>query len=496
MMQRFLTLFFLLFSSVLLSKVTVYFNYGVFNTPNSKPYLETYLTISGQSVKFSPIKGGYQASVNVSWKIVKGTEIVKASNYNLMSPTTLDTLHLPSFIDNQRFSLENGEYTLELVVSDNAYPDQKTTHTEKITIFYKRNKQIYSSDIQILESFNKTTTPNVTSKNGYDLIPYNINYFPKTHNALKFYTETYNVDSVLGKKSKFVYSYYIENSETLLKQRDLAGFQKQFAGIVNPLLAQLDISKLSSGNYNLVIEVKDSANIVQFQKKWFFQRQGNSTEDLSISSESLPLKIKTVEDFFNAYQSQDTLKQFVECLWPRSSVKEREWQQTQLVKKDPNLMRSYLVDYWKTEAGDSLDPLKIWMTYYQSVLEANALLKCGKQKGYYTDRGRVYLQYGKPDQRNQVNSEPTTYPYEIWHYYRLYDKTTGRFFTNKRFVFANFAIADDCYQLIHSEVKGEMYDERWKFKLTRRSQQSGNLDDTNPSKTYGSSIDENFNNPR
>ncbi len=496
MMQRFLTLFFLLLSSVLLSKVTVYFNYGVFNTPSSKPYLETYLTISGNSVKFLPSNGSYQASINVSWKIIKGADIVKASNYNLMSPKANDTLHLPSFIDNQRFSLENGSYTLELVVTDNAYPDIKTTHSEKINILFNREKKIYASDIQILESFTKISSPTATSKNGYELIPYNINYFPKSQNSLKFYMEAYNVDSVLGKKSKFVYSYYLENSESLAKQRDLAGFQKQHGNVVNPLLAQLDITMLPSGNYNLVIEIKDSANIIQLQKKWFFQRQSDSKEDLSVSAENTPIKINTIEEFFNAYQSSDTLKQFVECLWPRSSIKEREWQQTQIVKKDPNLMRGYLIDYWKAEAGDSLDPLKIWKTYYQSVLEANALLKCGKQKGYYTDRGRVYLQYGKPNQRNQVNSEPNTYPYEVWQYYRLYDKTTGRFFSNKKFVFANFAIADDCYQLIHSDVKGEMYDERWKYKLMRRSEQSNNLDDTKPTNSYGNNVEDNFNNPR
>ncbi|MBK7669603.1 MAG: GWxTD domain-containing protein [Sphingobacteriaceae bacterium] len=115
--------------------------------------------------------------------------------------------------------------------------------------------------------------------------------------------------------------------------------------------------------------------------------------------------------------------------------------------------------------ADTLMPYKLVMVpYYKLVLETNALLKCGKQKGYYTDRGRMYLQYGKPDQRNQVNSEPETYPYEIWQYYRIYDKTTKRFLLIKIY-FANFMIADDCYKLIHSDVRGEMYDERWRLRL-------------------------------
>jgi hypothetical protein len=63
-------------------------------------------------------------------------------------------------------------------------------------------------------------------------------------------------------------------------------------------------------------------------------------------------------------------------------------------------------------------------------------------------------------------------------------------------VFANFAIADDCYKLIHSDMKGEMYDERWKLRLFKRTQQKNNLDETEPSKNYGNNVNENFNNPR
>lgn len=491
-MRYFLSLFSVLFFSSVFANITVYFNYGVFNTSTSKPYLETYLTVSGNTVKFLRTGAGHQASVNIAWKILKGEEVVKSSTYNLMSPLASDTLHLPSFIDNQRFSLDNGQYVLELVVTDNADPEKKSTHSEKITILMNRDKKIYNSDIQILESFTKSTAQSIFTKNGYDLIPYNINYFPKTQSALKFYVETYNLDTVIGKSSKFVYSYYIENNENLQKQMGLSGFQKQNASKINPLLAQFDITNLSSGNYNLVIEVKDSLNKIQSQKKWFFQRQSDA-RSLAINENS---NFKTLEEFFNSVQSTDSLKQFVECLWPISGFKERDWQQTQLQRKEPNLMRSYLVGYWKEQAADTTDPLKLWYTYYKQVSETNALLKCGKQKGYYTDRGRVYLQYGKPDQRNQVNNDADTYPYEIWQYYRIYDRATKRFFSNKKFVFANFEISDDCYKLIHSEVRGELYDERWKLRLVKRTEQQPNIDKTEHKENFGNSINENFNTPR
>ncbi len=489
--MKFICLALILCASLIgVSNVTVYFNYGVFNSVNSKSFLETYMTISGNSVKYLPKALGLQASVTISWKISKGTEVVKKLSYNLLSPKSTDSLNLPSFIDSQRFFLPNGDYTVEFEIIDNAFPEQKTTHTEKIKILFNRDKRIDASDIQILESFTKSTISNNFTKSGYELVPYTINYFPNNKNTLKFYFESYNADTLLGNNSKFVYTYYVENSETLSKLNKLTGFQKQKANKVNPLLAQFDISTLPTGNYNLVIELRDSTNTIHCEKKWFFQRQSLASQ---ISEKDMT---NTIDAFFHGFNSTDSLKEFIECLWPISKTTERTWQQVQIDNKNATNMQNYLIEFWKNEARDSLDPFVLWRDYYKEVLVTKAMMKCGKQKGYYTDRGRVYLQYGKPDQRNQVSSSANVYPYEIWQYYRLYDKATKHFFTNKKFVFVNFAIADECYELIFSEVRGEKNDPNWKYRLVKRTQKPGNIDDNKPAETYGNNFDDNFLNPK
>jgi hypothetical protein len=118
-------------------------------------------------------------------------------------------------------------------------------------------------------------------------------------------------------------------------------------------------------------------------------------------------------------------------------------------------------------------------------------------KGYFTDRGRVYLQYGPPDAQQQVANEPDTYPYEIWQYYRIKDPQTGQFQTNKRFVFWNKDLDGNCYKLLHSDVRGELRDNRWQMRLKARTQNNVNLDVENPNmNTYGTGIDDLFTNPR
>lgn len=477
----------MLFSS-LNASVTAYFNYGLFNVPGGSPFVETYLTILGSSIKFKPVNGGYQGSVNVKVSIVKSGQVIASNNYNLMSPIDKDTIKVSSFIDNQRYPLSNGIYTIEMTLSDNNDATKKSfSSKETFTVNFSPNT-LSCSSIQMLESYTKSSAPSSISKSGFDLIPYNVNYYPANQNKLLFYFESYNADTTLGTNQPFVYSYYIERKEDLFKPQGCSGFKKQTSAKVNPLLAQIDISKLESGNYYLVIELRDKNNKLQLEKRLYFQR--NNPVQLTQEFKTK----RSVYEFFGEYNNADTLKMFVESLWPISSSTERDWGINQAIKKDPEFMKNYIVDFWQKRAGDSLDPLQMWLSYYNQVTVANVEFKCGKQKGYFTDRGRVFLQYGKPDQRVIQPSEPYSYPYEIWQYYRIEDKSNGQFYTNKKFVFVNSNIADDCFKLIHSDMRGEINNPRWQYEVSKR-RNDPNIDKTKPDPLIGNNVDGFFNNP-
>lgn len=471
------------------ANVTAYFNYGVFNVPSGSPFLETYMTIIGPSIRFKPVQGGFQGSVNIKVNITKSGQTVSSNNYNLLSPIVTDSTNVPSFIDNQRYPLGNGSYVVEITLSDNNDPAKKSFSTKENIIINFSNSTLSCSSIQLLESYTKSVQQSSISKCGFDLIPYNINYYPNNQNKLLFYFETYNADTLLGKNQPFVYTYYVERKEDVVKMEGFAGFKKQTAAKVNPLLAQIDITKLESGNYFLVIELRDKNNILQQEKRFYFQRKNNIQQPIEYKEN------RSVYEFFGSYSNADTLKMFVECLWPISSEVERERSINQAVKKDPELMKKYIVDFWQRHSGDSLDPLQLWLAYYKQVIIANKDFKCGKQKGYFTDRGRVFLQYGAPNQRVVQPSEPNAYPYEIWQYYRIQDKTNGNFYTNKKFVFVNKDIADDCYKLVHSDMRGEVNNDRWRFDIMKR-QNDPNIDNTKPQTQTGNNFEDFFNNPR
>jgi GWxTD domain-containing protein len=468
---------------------------NAFNTPQNQPYVETYITLMGNTLAAKVVDGKLQSSVNILFTIYQDSTIVKANKYNLNGPLFSDSaISSPSFIDIQRYALPNGIYRIELSVTDKYAQNPKPLKiSENVSINYNTT-DIQSSGIAMLESFKKSTTENAFSRNGFDMIPYCVNYYPETSHQLAFYFETYHTDTVLGKNKPFIYYYYVENSKTLEKLNDFGNFKKQQTAAVNPLLTKIDIDKLGSGSYNLVIEVKDEKNITHLQRKFFFQRLNKAVDIANAQDNS---DKRSISEYFGATNDIDTLKMFVECLWPIADGLDKERTINQSLNKDPEMMKKFIIDFWQRRSADTANPVKMWKSYYKRVQEVMVLFKCGKQKGYYSERGRVYLQYGKPDQRSQQPYEPNTYPYEIWQYYRLVDQVNGQFFTNRRFVFVNKNLGDDCFNLVHSDVRGEIYNDRWRFEVTRRNSNGvSNPDALEPGGTQNNQFNEIYNNPR
>ena len=70
-----------------------------------------------------------------------------------------------------------------------------------------------------------------------------------------------------------------------------------------------------------------------------------------------------------------------------------------------------------------------------------------------SDRGRVYLQYGSPNQiikRSNIFSST----YEIWHFTKL-------MINNRRFVFSLVDFGTSEYELVHSDMPGEILNQAW-----------------------------------
>ena len=78
-----------------------------------------------------------------------------------------------------------------------------------------------------------------------------------------------------------------------------------------------------------------------------------------------------------------------------------------------------------------------------------------RQSGYDTDKGRVYVRYGPPSDREYRSAVDSVKPYEVWTY-----DTQGTY----EFVFRDRR-GIGVYELVHSTYPGELYNPNWQNEI-------------------------------
>jgi GWxTD domain-containing protein len=477
--------------------VVAYLSSASFNVPGKSPFYETYLTVIGNSVNFvKKSNGKFQGTVDITVQFLQKGEVKNAQKYSLNSPELADTTkNFPNFLDQQRYILANGDYDLEITIADKNKLEEKPLLTKlSVNIHFPENV-INISGIQLLESYTKAVTPGLLTKSGYDLIPYVSTYFPENSSKLKFYAEIYNSKKIAGEGQKIILNYFIETFDTKTKLSDFTAFSKQSANDVNILLGEFNIESLPGGNYNLVIEVRDKDNLLQAEQKCFIQRKNKATQ-----ANLEDLKAIDINKTFTAnYKNADTLMGYMRCLRPIASSSEVEFLEHQLKEKNVELMQQFFYVFWKSRYPDNAEIS--WLEYYKEVMKVNKEFGTYGLKGYDTDRGRVYLQYGAPSTRSVAENEPSAYPYEIWDYNALVDKRqmlTNPYNTqtNKKFVFYNPDLVSNKYKLLHSTAKGEIYNSNWDMILHKRDTQSSDFDVEKAPDHFGGNANDTFRDPR
>ena len=447
---------------------------STFNSPSNKPYIETYLSFDANSVKLKFFEGnGYFGELDILIEVIKESTIVYSDHYKLQSPFFDDSVfNNQLFIDQKRIALKNGKYDLKLTVTDLHETKNKITHSEKINIDFKENKLAFS-DIELVEHYIKTKVRNKLSKSGYDLTPYVSNFYPPLVDKLSFYFEIYNSDKHFALEKRYLLNTYIETYETKIALFDYTISKRMSAKNLQSNLYTFPIEKLPTGNYNLVCKIKDVKNNAVIKKKLFFQRS-RFKHDKSINDIN---SIDIEGTFAEKITNKDSLLLFIDYLYPIATNHEITFANNQKRYNDLRLMQKYFLNFWK---GRNLyNPEQEWNNYKTIVIKINKEFRNAKISGYKTDRGRVFLQYGAPNSRHKVENSSANVPYEIWHYYKLKNKT------DCKFVFVNEHLGIQDYKLTYSNVDGEVSNAEWRDKIKQ---------DQNP--TFGDDFNNNYINPR
>jgi GWxTD domain-containing protein len=467
------------------SQIDAFFDIKYFNT-DEKPYVDVMLEFYAPSLKYTiNDKGEGSCKIEITQLLKLQDSIVQFDKFILTNGNQDTSLIYDNVIDLRRYSIDNKvEYEIEISILDLNNPNAELQSLIQTVQSNFSNLQAEFSSIQLVESFAPTTTPNLLSKSGNDIIPLVNDYFSPDFNKIAFYYEAYHTIDQFGEGGKFILTHYIENTKTGEVAGNFSKLKRQSADKVIPVLQVFDIASLPTGNYNIVAEIRNKENQVIADQRTPFTRVS-----ISVNTDPTFLRDVNYKNTFVEFMHADSLDEYIYCLNPIVGQFESNLINKRLPIYSDSLKRQFIYSFWYNKNNEN--PEKAWDDYYLEVMITDKLFSTKIKRGYESERGRIYLKYGKPNSVEDRPNEPSSYPYQIWHYYKI-----GQW-NNKRFIFYQPDLVTNDYELLHSDLTGELQNRRWQSALNRRNSPGGNLDDDNEGNFdhYGSRENVLFNNP-
>lgn len=396
---------------------------------------------------------GDEDKINVSLKIEflnDSNQIVKQKELDLI--TNLADLTTDYLLTRQQFVLDTGAYSLNIIMKDeNAhFPASKN----KIDYIVEDKKEQHFSDVFCYELAYATNQPHPLNKGGMALVPkfQNGDYLYGVNDSiLSYYVEFYDLDA----EHSFFMERFIRD-----KSNDGQGIRSTYiVKELKPIKRKIEsksikIGDLPSGNYELVFSIFDENKKQIALKKMFFQKISRHKKK-TVAQKSKEVRQIYKDAIIKQYNLNDVhrLNQIIAAMALQEEKEGRQTFYNVINSTELELKHNFFFNHWEEE--DRLHPqiaIKKFIQLFDSVQDK---FSHRKNDGYKTDQGRVYLEYGKPDDVEIKSLNNQSQLYEIWHYYKL--KGGGG---NVIFAFQN-SQTEGGYRLIHSTAFGEIENPNW-----------------------------------
>ncbi len=413
-------------------------------------HVEVAYAFPERSISYKADSAGWSGAVDVTMKIYLKDSLVAADRW-LVPHAIADTalLHRDmNLVGLYTVQLTEGEYLFRVIGRDRYDPGRRDSLSLKVPIHRISTTKPVLSDVELASSIRQGSKGGIFYKNTLDVVP-NVGGLYTEEQKLYYYSEAYNL-LIPGDTSEYYLRtnvYDAVGKEIISRERP-----KKRVSESSVIVDQLPVKSLRTGTYTLLLSLLDSARtpLSSNGRKFFVYNQTLGIDSsLLASSTSLPMP---------EYMSMDESELDREFDWARYSAMDDEKNQFAKLGKAKNVStpaeakavvdakRKFMSDFWRhREPG-------LREEYLSRVAYSNANFHVLSRDGFRTDRGRVTIMYGMPDDIERHPNETETRPYEIWNYNNIQGGVI--------FVFVLRNAAGD-YELVHSTHRNELHDENW-----------------------------------
>lgn len=461
-------------------EIKSWFEINRYNTPSETPFVEVLISVDASTLTYKDEGGIKSAGIEFTLLFLQNDKVITYDKVDLTTPPlSSDKSEKFNLLGMRRIVLPNGRYDVEIKIKDINNPDRVIEYPSDSLQMHFEPGAVSLSDFRLLDSVASTTKDHIFKKNGLILYPHFVNYYPSTAKTLRFYTEIYNLDEeYLDEDVLVTYGIYPLTNDKPVE--GLFSFTKIKGAAVNPIVGNLPIENLPRGGYRLLLEVRNRENHLITSGEMRFYR--NSEIKMEIGNEAANVHIDST---FAERLPSDELDWYLNALKPVASNLEAQAINTLIAKGDTLLMRQFFYHFWSKRNLEA--PEKAWQRYKKRLAFVKNEFAIMNRRSYESDRGRVYLEYGEPDERFESKYETDASPYEIWRYNRT---PFGE--TNIIFVFKATDLVSNNFELIHSNATGEIKNENWELIIRNAFNITPGFDKQERPGTFGNSNDELF----
>lgn len=428
------------------------FDYAQFKFDSTSNYLEIYYSIMPSDFNLIIEDGNYliKGKMNIQIQKKETNELVVNKDWGLsqVHKDSLEYKNGKALLGVVGFKLKRGNYDIDISVEDLTKPDHFKEYNETIDVvpFYRKNYSI--SDIEFANRIlNENANSNsIFYKNTLEVYPNPSLVFTQNAPVMFYYSELYDLDKSKSENLKLTKTLFnSSNSKVYESSKKITSRTESIVevGIVN-------LKKYPTDTYTFVLSIVDdkTKEFSSTSKKFYLVNPGVRT----------PNSVDLANSSFMGSEFGVLTENECDELFQKSKIiaSSQEIEEYELLKslKDK---RQYLFNYWKKRDDiTSTAENEFKKTYFSRIDIANQRYRTFSSKGFKTDRGRIFIRFGEPDEIERHPNETNSKPYEVWYYHQI----EGGVY----FIFGDYT-GFNYYELLHSTKRGEMQDPQWARRL-------------------------------